>query len=89
MEFLAAEGVQQVFVICCSHADMIEDYLNQSVWKKNSQIQLQIVRAEDAFSAGDALRLIDSMQVIQGDFVLISGDVIGNIKLDKVLKAHK
>ena len=90
LEFLAKEGVQQIFIVSCSHASIIEEYLNQSIWmKKSSKLKVQIVRAEHAFSVGDALRQVDSLGEIQGDFVLISGDVISNIKLEQVLKAHK
>ncbi len=39
--------------------------------------------------SGDALRHLDTLGLITGDFVLVSGDVISNIKLDKVLAAHK
>ncbi len=90
LEFLAAGGVQQIFVVCCAHAEKVESYLNSSPWtRRGPQLQVQIIVSEQCFTAGDALRHLDTLNLIKSDFVLISGDVISNIKLDKVLQAHK
>ncbi|CAI2199571.1 5832_t:CDS:2, partial [Funneliformis geosporum] len=40
-------------------------------------------------SVGDALRELDSKQLINSDFILISGDVVSNIHLKQVLDAHR
>ncbi len=40
-------------------------------------------------SAGDALRELDTKQLISSDFILVSGDVVSNLNVDDVLKAHR
>ena len=50
---------------------------------------VSVITSENCFSAGDALRHVDTLDVIKDDFVLISGDVISNIKLGEVVKKHK
>ncbi|KAG8807161.1 hypothetical protein FRC17_004613, partial [Serendipita sp. 399] len=40
-------------------------------------------------SFGDALRFVDSQSIITNDFVLVSGDMVCNVKIDEMVKAHK
>jgi len=100
LEFLASNNVEEVFVFCCSKADMVKEYLVKSKWnvvpdedesddecegKAGSSVgpDIYILTAQSVTSAGDALREIDSMGVIQSNpFVLVSGDVISNMDLN-------
>lgn len=43
----------------------------------------------EAISMGDVLREIDGRSLVKSDFILVSGDVIANIKLDQILQEHK
>ncbi len=77
-------------MVCCSKAKQISDYLDKSKWTKSGQqMKTKVVVVETIKSVGDALRHLNEMDVIHSDFVLISGDVISNIKLATVLKTHK
>lgn len=90
IEFLAASGVQEVFVYCCAHADSIRKHFDNSIWvKPSSPIRLHIIVSENCPSVGDALRDIDSQAVIKSDFVLVSGDLVSNMDLDEVITKHK
>lgn len=40
-------------------------------------------------SIGDVLRVLDKKHLIRNDFVLLSGDVLGNIRLDEAISLHK
>jgi translation initiation factor eIF-2B subunit epsilon len=40
-------------------------------------------------SVGDALREMDARQLITTDFILTSGELVSNIKLDKILEEHR
>ena len=42
-----------------------------------------------ARSTGDALREIDSKQIITGDFVLVRGDVVASLDLQRIVEEHK
>jgi len=88
IEFLAQNGVEELFVFCVWHADMLQTYLNSSKWP--STISVKCITSSACLSAGDALRELDSMGVIRSDpFVLISGDVISNMDLKKAIAFHK
>lgn len=90
VEFLAVAGVQEIFVFCCAHADMIRTHLQTSRWMKpTSPVKLQIIVSEDCPSVGDALRDIDSQSLIRSDFVLVSGDLVANMELMNVIQKHK
>lgn len=67
---------------------MVQAYINNSKWP--SSIAVRCITSTACLSAGDALRELDSMGVIRSDpFILISGDVISNMDLQKAIKFHK
>ena len=90
VEFLAVAGVQEIFVLCCSHADKIKAHLERSRWMKPlSPVKLHIIKSEDCPSVGDALRNVDAQSLIRSDFVLVSGDLVSNMELKEVIEQHK
>lgn len=90
IDFLAASGVKQIFVYCSSHAGMIKAHLEKSkLSKPNSPVQLRIMMSENCYSLGDAMRDIDSQSLIRSDFILVSGDLVSNMKLNEVIMEHK
>lgn len=50
---------------------------------------MPIVTAKEAFSAGDAMRDIYTHGIITTDFVLVMGDLVSNIRIDEVVRAHR
>ena len=90
VEFLAVSGVDEIFVFCCAHSEMIKRHLESSRWMApTSPIKLRIIISEDCPSVGDALRNIDSQSLIQSDFVLVSGDLVANMELKEMIECHK
>ncbi|KAI8369361.1 nucleotide-diphospho-sugar transferase [Radiomyces spectabilis] len=90
LEMLAISDVQDVFVVCTSHIDKIKSYLENSPWmKSNCPLNVQIVQTPECMSVGDAIRELDARQLITTDFILTSGDLISNMKLDKAIEAHR
>ncbi|PFH62992.1 hypothetical protein XA68_10404 [Ophiocordyceps unilateralis] len=93
LEFLAMNGVAEVFIYCGAHADQVEDYVSRSRWSTASHLSpfsvVQFVRVLDARSAGDILRDLDKRSLVEGDFILVYGDVVSNIMLDGALAAHR
>ncbi|XP_048578776.1 translation initiation factor eIF-2B subunit epsilon isoform X2 [Nematostella vectensis] len=90
IEFLVEAGVEELFIFCCAHADQIKEHLRKSKWfSVRSSCVIHTIVVEDCLSTGDALREIDRKSLIRSDFVLVSGDVVSNMKLDKVLQEHK
>ena len=88
LEFLASNGVEEVFVFCCAHAEQITSYLEQSAWSSTSGFVVHTIVSTNCISAGEALRLIDHRHVVRADFVLVHGDVVANMDLRRALKAH-
>ena len=72
IEFLASNGVEEIFVFCVWHASALQEYLHQSRW--NKILTIRCITSTSCLSAGEALREIDSMGIVRSDpFILISG----------------
>jgi translation initiation factor eIF-2B subunit epsilon len=52
-------------------------------------MHIQVITSPECTSIGDALRDIDSKDLIQGDFILVSGDVVSNMNLSRALATHR
>ncbi|KAK3346269.1 nucleotide-diphospho-sugar transferase [Lasiosphaeria hispida] len=94
LEFLASNGVQEVFIYCGAHSEEIETYIHDSPrWSPNNILtpftSLDFIRVSDATSVGDFLRDLDKRNLISGDFVLVHGDLVANIPLDAALTKHR
>ncbi|PNY25199.1 translation initiation factor eIF-2B subunit epsilon, partial [Tolypocladium capitatum] len=93
LEFLAMNGVNEVYIYGGAHTDQVEDYTNRSRWSTSSPSSpfsvLQIVRVADARSVGDVLRDLDKRSLVDGDFLLVHGDLVSNMMLDGALAAHR
>ncbi|CAI5461333.1 unnamed protein product [Closterium sp. Yama58-4] len=102
LEWLAMAGVEETFVFCCAHSPQIRAHLEDAGWMHLSAsshhqggggqrhgMRVSTVVAHDCVSVGDALRHMDHMGVIRGDFILVSGDVIANVSLTHALHAHR
>ena len=48
-----------------------------------------VMTAKETFSPGDAMRDIYTHGIITSDFILVSGDLVSNIRIDEVVRAHK
>ncbi|KIJ68987.1 hypothetical protein HYDPIDRAFT_36093 [Hydnomerulius pinastri MD-312] len=90
-ESLALAGVQEIFVICRSHADLVKAAIKNSKWSKPSAGLkiVPIVTAKETFSPGDAMRDIYTHGIITSDFVLVTGDLVSNVRIDEVVRIHK
>lgn len=94
LEFLASNGVQEVFIYCGAHSESIEHYIHESPrWSPSSAVcpfsSLEFIRVSDANSVGDFLRDLDKRNIIAGDFILVHGDVVSNMQLDAALAKHR
>ncbi|XP_077989195.1 translation initiation factor eIF2B subunit epsilon-like [Glandiceps talaboti] len=90
LEFLTAAGVQEIFVYCTAHADQIKNHLKNSKWQcEQSPYKVVTIVSEDCRTLGDALRDIDNKSLLRSDFVLVNGDIVSNMHLQKVVAEHK
>jgi len=89
LAWLESAGVEEVYVFCCAHSRQVIDYLTNSKWFNQPNFSIRTIESHNSVSAGDALRLIYEQNVINGDFVLISGDTLSNMSLTHALEEHK
>ncbi|KAG0634151.1 nucleotide-diphospho-sugar transferase, partial [Tuber brumale] len=91
LEFLALSGVQDVFIFASSHAEKVEEYIRSSRWAKKSSPfkNCRIILSPASVSVGDAMRELDSKQLITTDFLMVHGDFISNLPLGDILAIHR
>lgn len=89
LAWLESAGVEEVFVFVCAHSKQVIDYVNSSQWFGLSNFSIKTIESHNCISAGDALRFIYERNVINGDFILISGDTVSNMSLTEALEEHK
>lgn len=88
IEFLAQNGVEEIFIFCVRHVEMIQEFIDNLSLPSN--ISIRCIFSRSCLSQGDALRELDSMGIIRSDpFILIQGDIISNINLKKAILFHK
>lgn len=90
-ESLALAGVQEIFVVCRSHAELVKAVIKNSKWSKPSTGLkiVPIVTAKETFSPGDAMRDIYTHGIITSDFVLVTGDLVSSVRIDEVVRVHR
>ena len=89
LEWLAMNGVEEIYVFCCAHAEQIQDHLDRVGWTAARRCQVHAVVSTGCRSMGDALRLLDHKDFLKTDFVLVSGDVVTNMRLGEVVEGHR
>merc|ERR1712000_124318 len=92
-EFLALNGVSEVFIYCGAHTERVEEYVSRSRWATTSRSSpfsvVQFVRVAGARSVGDVLRDMDKRSLVDGDFLIVHGDLVSNLRLDGALARHR
>eukprot|EP01031_Cornospumella_fuschlensis_P041707 gene41707-50902_t len=87
IEFLAQNGVEEIFLFSVSHADKIEQYVKTLTLPHT--LSIRCINSPNCSTAGDALREIDALNIVRSDpFILISGDVVSNMDLKKAIAYH-
>ncbi|KAI0082729.1 hypothetical protein K474DRAFT_1654876 [Panus rudis PR-1116 ss-1] len=90
-ESLALAGVQEIFVVCRSYAELVKAAIRDSKWS-NPSLGLKIVpiiTSKETFTPGDAMRDIYTRGIITSDFVLVMGDLVSSIRIDEVVRVHR
>ena len=89
IEFLVGAGVQELYVFCVTSGKAVEAYLKtRNGWNKS--LVVKCIIDSSVTNVGDALRELDKRNVIVSDpFILMNGDVVTNIDIVPMLKAHE
>ena len=67
----------------------MQAHLETAGWTQSKRMAIHPVVSTNCLSLGDALRLLDHKDCIKTDFILVSGDVITNMKLSPAMEAHR
>lgn len=86
METLIKSGIQEIFLYCSSHVDLLKKYVKEKNYKDTT---ISLIISDGCRSLGDALRDIDTKGWIRGYFILIRGDAFINTDLKTLLNAHR
>ncbi|KAF8319424.1 nucleotide-diphospho-sugar transferase [Clavulina sp. PMI_390] len=90
IEALVSSGIHHIFVFCCSHAEQVKAAINE--WLKNTPnmgIRITPIVTPEARSVGDVMRELDAKQIVTADFVLVTGDIVSNLDIMKIVDEHK
>ncbi|XP_012234558.1 translation initiation factor eIF2B subunit epsilon [Linepithema humile] len=86
METLIKSGIQEVFLYCSSHVDLLKKYVKDRNYRDTT---ISLIISDGCRSLGDALRDIDTKGWIRGYFILIRGNAFINTDLKILLNAHR
>lgn len=93
IDLLVNAGINQIFIVCSSHSSILEEYLQTTKWFNKRYfptLKIEIEKASDCHTVGDALRHIQRRELIQSNpFVLIHGDIVANISLSKLIEKQR
>lgn len=86
IETLIKSRIQELFLYCSSHVDLVKKYLKEKNYK---DISISLIISDGCRSLGDALRDIDTKGWIRSYFILIRGNAFINADLKTLLNVHR
>ena len=86
IETLVTSRVQEVFLYCSNHVDLLKNYIKSL---NRYDITVTPIISEGCRSLGDALRDIDTKGWVRGDFILIRGDAFANVDFNRLMSSHR
>jgi len=92
ISYLSDNNIEEIYILCTDNKQAIDDYLKKQSYRSFRKLKVTTVPCKKATSVGSALRsLLDSFSdkpLISEDFIVLRGDVITNMTLDKAVKEH-
>ncbi|XP_055615600.1 translation initiation factor eIF-2B subunit epsilon [Toxorhynchites rutilus septentrionalis] len=92
LETLNRSGVEEVFLFCGNHLNVVKEYVKAQKdahcsWSIGMTVS--IVGSEGCRCLGDALRDVDAKGLVRGDFILTGVDTVTNANFAAILEEHK
>ncbi|KAL1405357.1 translation initiation factor eIF-2B epsilon subunit, GEF [Vanrija albida] len=89
LESLSLSGVKQVFIFANAHADQVREFVDKSPF--NDVLDIQTISNKTSRTAGDALRHLDTMDILNADnpYILVHSPLIANYDFSKMVEEHK
>ncbi|KAK9509779.1 hypothetical protein O3M35_007016 [Rhynocoris fuscipes] len=86
LQCLSAARVQEVIIFTALHSEKIKKFISCGRW---GRMTITVIVSDGCRSLGDALRDLDAKALIRSDFILLTGDIVANLKLLPALEHHK
>ncbi|KAL4854090.1 putative translation initiation factor eIF-2B subunit epsilon [Chlorella vulgaris] len=90
LRWLQRSAIDEVYLVASSSsAGQLSAYLQQAGWAVPWRgMVINVLAAPGCLSEGEALRFVAQEDIVKGDFVLVSGSVLGNADLLPAMQAH-
>jgi NDP-sugar pyrophosphorylase family protein len=64
-------------------------HIEGSKFARMENLTIQVHCQKESYSEGDVLRFMEETEAITSDFILIHGDVVSNMSLERLMKEHE
>lgn len=88
LDMLAHSNISETFIFCNQHAQLIKEFIKDYQENLSSKMNIQVFVSEEYTNMGAAIRDLDAKGVIKTNFVLLSGDCVGNLQLNELIEIH-
>eukprot|EP00729_Bicosta_minor_P004260 gene4260-8441_t len=90
LQMLVESGMKEILVLCRAHEDKINKHISNSpCWESNVRCKVTTKSVAHCRTVGDCIRDVQESALINGDFVLVYGDVVSNLNLSSFIEKHK
>lgn len=89
IDMLTLSNIDEIFLFCGKFFEEIKKFIDDYKRKVYVKLNIQIFFSEDYTSLGPVMRDLYSRGIIKSNFILIHGDCVGNLRLDKMIEKHK
>ncbi|BET01456.1 translation Initiation Factor [Nesidiocoris tenuis] len=86
LECLSAAKVDEAIVFCSFGVEEVKYLVSCREWGRMS---VTVITSDRCSSLGDAMRDLDAKAILRGDFILVTGNLIGNLDLLSALERHR
>ena len=89
LEFLANADVDEIIIFGVWKGDVLREFIRGSKWANSTRPKVRVVESTSTTNPGDAMRQLsekgDSV-ITAENFVLVSGDVVSNVRLKPAIE---
>ena len=92
IDYLSDNNIEEVYILCTIFHKEISEYIKKQRYKSYKNLKITSIMCKGASSPCGALRsllenYVDS-PLVSEDFVVLRGDMITNVPLEKAIKEH-
>lgn len=85
IEFLIFNNISQLIIFAYEHKKEISEFIDT---QNSLDIKIKLIKCSERPSVTSAIKDLDNMDLLKGDFLLVNSHVITNIDISKAIAAH-